>query len=73
MNLGEAIKRRREELDISVEQLAEWSGLPFDKLIRVEGGDPRITTHQAINVCEALGCRLNDLIEEAQNYASICS
>lgn len=73
MNLGEAIKRRREELDISVEQLAEWSGLTFDKLIRDEGGDPRITTHQAISVCEALGCRLNELIEEAETYDAVCT
>lgn len=73
MNLGEAIKRRREELDISVEQLAEWSGLTTDKLIRVEGGDPHITTMQAILICEALGCHLHELIEEGRTYAAVCS
>lgn len=73
MNLGEAIKRRREDLGFARQELAEWSGMDYDKLLRVEGGDPRITTQQAVNICDALGCTLSELIKEAECYDAVCA
>lgn len=73
MNIGEAIKRRREDLGFARHELAEWSGIDHDKLTRLEGGDPRITIQQTVDICYALGCSLSELIEEARQYDAVCA
>lgn len=73
MNIGEAIKRRREELDLSVPLIAFCVGMSEEKLLAVEAGDPRIKISQAADIAKLLGCKLEELIEEAKEYDAICS
>ena len=73
MNLGEAIKRRREELGLPRDMVADLIGLDRGKLEQVEGGDPRIKLSDVLNICAVLGCKLDELLEEARGYEAICA
>lgn len=73
MNIGKAIKRRREELDLSAALIALCAGMSEEKLLAVEAGDPRIKISQAADIAKLLGCKLEELIKEAETYDAICS
>lgn len=73
MNIGKAIKRRREELDLSPALIAFCVGMDEDKLLAIEAGDPRIKISQAIDISKLLGCRLDELIQEAETYDAVCT
>ncbi len=73
MNIGKAIKRRREELDLSTALIAFCVGMDEEKLLAIEAGDPRIKISQAIDISKMLGCRLDELIMEAEEYDAVCS
>ena len=57
--LGEAVRRRREELGITQAQLAERAGLKQPAVARFETGGTMPTIPMLERLAEALGLRLN--------------
>lgn len=65
--LGAALGSRREELDVTAEQIANDAGLPLDTLRRIEQGrvaNPGLFTVAV--VAERLGIHLGDLARDAR-------
>ena len=65
--LGAALGARRDELDVTAEQVANDAGLPLDTLRRIEQGrvaNPGLFTAAA--VAERLGIHLGDLARDAR-------
>jgi transcriptional regulator with XRE-family HTH domain len=65
MSFGAEVRRRRKAQGLTLEQLAERSGLTFSYLSTVETGkrDPSLSTMRAL--ATALGVALGDLLEPA--------
>ena len=60
-------KEQREKRNISIEQLAEESGVPIEKIIEIESPDffiEDLSANTAADIAIALGCLLSDLIYE---------
>jgi transcriptional regulator with XRE-family HTH domain len=64
--LGAAIRKRRQELKLSQEKLAEQAGLDRSYLGQVERGDNSIALLTLLNIANALGMTLESLMSEAQ-------
>lgn len=63
MSMNEFINRRRKELNISLDELCEKSGVPKGTVSKITAGintNPKLGTLRAI--CDALDCTLDDLI-----------
>lgn len=66
-NVGRNIRQRRLELGLSLESLADTSGVSSTMLSEVERGRKNPTVKLAYQIALALGCSLNDLLEESAN------
>lgn len=64
-NIGRNIRQRRLELGLSLESLADTSGVSSTMLSEVERGRKNPTVKLAYQIALALGCSLNDLLEES--------
>mgnify|MGYP000597254839 CR=1 FL=1 len=62
-NIGRNIRQRRLELGLSLESLADTSGVSSTMLSEVERGRKNPTVKLAYQIALALGCSLNDLLE----------
>src|SRR5688500_12981152 len=62
--VGQAVRRRRREAGLSLEELAERSGVSATMLSEVERGLKNPTVRLAWQVARALACSLSDLIED---------
>jgi transcriptional regulator with XRE-family HTH domain len=62
--VGEAVRRRRREAGLSLEELAARSGVSATMLSEVERGLKNPTVKLAWQVARALACSLSDLIED---------
>jgi transcriptional regulator with XRE-family HTH domain len=60
--LGEAIKRRRQELDLTLEQLAEKSSVSRAAISKIERGDSGASTPVLGKLAEALDLSISQLI-----------
>ncbi len=73
MNIGARIKELREAAGFSQNKLAEWAGISQTHLRRVELGQADITVGHLQLVCDALGIKLKDFFNEADNEEDISS
>ncbi|WP_323142805.1 helix-turn-helix domain-containing protein [Massilia phyllosphaerae] len=64
--LGAVIRKRRQELKLSQEKLAEQAGLDRSYLGQVERGDNSIALLTLLNIANALGVTLESLMSEAR-------
>ncbi len=62
--LGAAVRRRRRAQGLTLEALAEASGVSATMLSEVERGVKNPTVRLAYQVARALGCTLTDLLED---------
>ncbi len=62
--LGAAVRRRRRARGLTLEGLAEASGVSATMLSEVERGVKNPTVRLAYQVARALGCTLTDLLED---------
>lgn len=63
MNMNEYINNRRKELNMSLDELVEKSGIPKGTVSKITAGinkNPKLSTLQSL--CDALDCTLDDLI-----------
>ncbi len=60
---GEAVKRRRVELAVSQEELAELAGLHRTYISDVERAKRNITLKSAARIASSLGVTVNTLLE----------
>ncbi|MGZ3773705.1 MAG: helix-turn-helix domain-containing protein [Pseudobdellovibrionaceae bacterium] len=58
LQLGQQIRNRRKELDISATTTAEAAGVSRVTLYRIERGEPSVTMGAYLNVIQALGVKL---------------
>lgn len=73
MNIGARIKELREAAGFSQNKLAEWAGISQTHLRRVELGQADITVGHLQLICDALGIKLKDFFNEADNEEDISS
>ncbi len=63
MSFGENVKKRREELKMTQEQLAEKVGVSFQMISHVERGRKVPTIYLARDIASALDCTLDDITD----------
>ena len=63
--LGLAIRRRRDEMGVSQEGLAEMVGCHRNYVGYLEPGEQNVTVDMLARVAKALGCTVSDLVSEA--------
>ncbi len=63
-NIGRNIRQRRQDLGLSLEGLADASGVSSTMLSEVERGRKNPTVKLAYQIALALGCSLTDLLED---------
>ncbi len=59
---GQAIRARRNQLGITLEQLAQVSGVSTGALSKIERGRLSPSLRNAVAIAHALGCEINDLL-----------
>ncbi|MHB9038538.1 MAG: helix-turn-helix domain-containing protein [Armatimonadota bacterium] len=59
--LGQAIRERREHLEMSREKLGRIVGKDTDYIISVEDGDAKLVLHELLLIARVLGIRLSVL------------
>ena len=64
LTFGHIVRRRRHELDLSQEQLAERAGLHPNYVGSVERGERNIALENIIALAKALECSPKDLMPE---------
>ena len=62
-DMGYRIAKRRTELGMSQEELAEHSGMSRVSVGRIENGEQIPRSHTAEKLCKALGITMNDLYQ----------
>lgn len=65
-DLGASLRRRRQSRGLSLEALAEASGVSAAMLSEVERGLKNPTVKLAYQIARALGCSLTELLEEPE-------
>ena len=63
MQFGNGVRARRSQLGVTLDQLAESSGVSAAALSRVERGLLSPTLRNAIAIARGLGCELAELVE----------
>lgn len=63
VRFGIAVRTRRTQLGVTLDQLAETSGVSAAALSRVERGHLSPTLRNAIAIARGLGCGLSELVE----------
>lgn len=61
---GIKVRQRRYELDMTIEQLAEASGLHHNYVGSVERGERNIALENIISIAKALKCSPKDLMPD---------
>jgi HTH-type transcriptional regulator/antitoxin HipB len=56
--LGDLLRRRREELELSQREVAERAGVSHSAIARVEAGSRRITLNTLLRIARALRTEL---------------
>jgi transcriptional regulator with XRE-family HTH domain len=64
LDIAHALYGARERAGLSVEDIAERTGLTAERIVMVEEGDTTSLTEVA-QMCEAIGIRIADVIAEA--------
>ncbi len=69
--IGEKIKNVREMKNISVEEMAERSGLSEDQIIRIEGNEDFPSLAPLIKIARVLGVRLGTFLDDQQELGPV--
>ncbi len=64
MNFGENVRRRRESLHMTQEQLGEKVGVSLQMISHIETGRKTATVYVAADIAKAFGCSLDELTAE---------
>ena len=62
-DMGNRIAKRRTELGMSQEGLAELAGMSRVSIVRIENGEQIPRSHTAERLCRVLGITMNDLYQ----------
>lgn len=62
-DMGYRIAKRRTELGMSQEGLAELAGMSRVSIVRIENGEQTPRSHTAERLCKVLGITMNDLYQ----------
>lgn len=78
IQLGNRIRDRRKEINISQEKVAEQVGISTNTVSRIEGGQSAMSIHIFIRIVQVLGVDANELLgigssveEESGQYKKI--
>lgn len=63
--LGQAIRARREALEVSQEALADAAGMDRAHMGKIERGERNVTLLNLLKIAAALRCRASTLMEAA--------
>lgn len=63
--LGEAVRARRLELDVSQEKLAELVNVHRNYVGKVERGEQNITIDSLVRFADTFGCKPSELLGKA--------
>jgi len=63
--LGEAVRARRLELEVSQERLAEMVDVHRNYVGKIERGEQNLTIETLVRFCRALRCSRSELLGEA--------
>lgn len=69
--IGEKIKNVREMKNISVEEMAERSGLSEDQILRIEGNEDFPSLAPLIKIARVLGVRLGTFLDDQQELGPV--
>jgi transcriptional regulator with XRE-family HTH domain len=70
MDLGSAIRARRDRLGLTLEALAERTGVSRAMLSEIERGAKNPTIRVVVRIAEALGCSVSQLLGEQPSPAA---
>jgi transcriptional regulator with XRE-family HTH domain len=63
--LGSAIRERRDELEVSQEQLAEMIGVHRNYVGTIERGEQNLTIETLVRFADTFKCKPSELLDEA--------
>ena len=63
--VGQAVRTRRESLDISQEALADAAQMDRAHMGKIERGERNVTLLNLLKIAAALRCRASDILEAA--------
>ncbi len=69
--LGERVKLTREKFNISVEELADRSGIDAEKIRKIERGDLAPYLNPLIKIARALGVRLGTFLDDKEQIGPV--
>ena len=69
--IGEKIKNLREMKNISVEEIAERSGLSVEQITRIEGNEDFPSLSPLIKIARVLGVRLGTFLDDQQELGPV--
>lgn len=64
MNFGENVRRKRESMHMTQEQLGEKVGVSLQMISHIETGRKTATVYVAKDIAKAFGCSLDELTKE---------
>ena len=70
MNIGQAVKHRRERADLTRAQLASRAGMPRQSVVILESTENSATLRTLGRVALALQVNVWELVQDAEAYAS---
>lgn len=62
VKVGRIIKKKRQQLGISMHQLADAIGVTYQQVQKYENGTNRISLSRANDICKFLGVNISDLV-----------
>lgn len=65
--MGERLKRAREYLNLTQEQVANILNVDRDAIVRIEKGERKVTTDELVNISELYCIEINDLLNKENN------
>ena len=65
--LGVRVRLRRKELGLSQSDLANATGITFQQVQKYEKGTNRISFSRLVEIAQALGCNVRDLIGDLES------
>ena len=64
-SLGQAIRARREALEMSQEALADAAEMDRAHMGKIERGERNVTLLNLLKIARSVGCRASDLLSDA--------
>ena len=65
VRLGEAVRRRRQDLSWSQEALADYAGIDRSHMGKIERGERNVTFLNILRIAKAIQCKPSDLLVDA--------